>query len=748
VSISNTPPPHNLDAEQAVLGSADDNAVPLELGKRPQWVAWRVEVRKDKPTKVPVNPRTGANADTTDPDTWGTLDEALHCREEHQLDGVGFVVTDGDPYCGIDLDSCRDPVTGKIAPWAHDIIVALNSYSEITPSGRGVHVWGKGNLPPGRRKRGHIEMYDRSRFFTVTGQHLKGTPTTIEECGAEVAALHASVFGMNMNGDRSPLRTSNAGISASDTAIIERALQAKNGEKFRKLWHGDWNDYPSQSEADLALCGMLAFHAGDDIDRVDRLFRLSGLFRPKWDERHAADGSTYARITIARAITGRATSSPARQAPTPATSGRSGMQGDAEAAPLPASLAREAFHGLAGALTDTIAPHSEADPAAILTQMLVIFGNIVGRNPHFMVEDDRHGTNEFLVTVGSTGHGRKGVAFGRARRPFITVDPDWINGCVQGGLSSGEGLIAAVRDPVERQEPVKGRGHVTSCTTVIADPGVTDKRLLVVETEFAKLLRVMERDGNTLSETMRQGWDSTGILRVMTRTNPLKATGVHISLIGHVTRDELLRYLTSTEAANGFANRFVWLSTRRAQMLPEGGNLTDADLAPFVQRLQQAVDFGRSVGRMTRDAAARGIWRDVYPTLSAGAPGLLGAVTSRAEAHVLRFSLIYALLDLSDVVRAEHLMAALALWDHAAASARYLFGTSLGDPTADEILRALRKAPDGLTVTAIYDHFKRHRRKEEIDRALGVLLDQGLARPEHVETAGRPSTRWRAAPVA
>ncbi|MBU6429897.1 MAG: hypothetical protein KGR26_12865, partial [Cyanobacteria bacterium REEB65] len=361
----------------------------------------------------------------------------------------------------------------------------------------------------------------------------------------------------------------------------------------------------------------------------------------------------------------------------------------------PDPLSREALHGLAGDIVRTIEPHTEADPAALLFQFLVAFGNAAGRSAHFVAEADRHFTNAFVALVGTTSKGRKGTSWGHVRRLFDTVDPDWAQARILSGLSSGEGLIAAVCDPIERQEPVKKEGRVVGYETVVENQGVTDKRLLVIESEFASTLRVLAREGNTLSPVLRNAWDR-GDLATMTKT-PLRATGAHVSIISHVTKDELLRTLRGTETGNGFANRFVWVCARRSKCLPEGGRISEVDFAPLVLRLREALTFAASVGELRRDANARAAWGEVYPDLSEGKPGLLGAVTGRAEAQVMRFACLYALLDRCAEVKRQHLAAGLALWEYAEASARFIFGDSLGDPVADEILRSLRAAPEGLT---------------------------------------------------
>ena len=408
----------------------------------------------------------------------------------------------------------------------------------------------------------------------------------------------------------------------------------------------------------------------------------------------------------------------------------------------PAPLEDDALHGPAGKFVRAVEPHSEADIAALLGQFLVAFGSAVGSRPHFMAESDRHGVNLNAVFVGETAKGRKGTAWGHVRRGIVAADPEW-GDRIMAGLSSGEGLIWQVRDPIMRRDPIKEKGRVTGYEEVIADEGVKDKRLLVFEGEFASVLRVCARDGNTLSATIRNAWD-TGNLRIMTKNSPAKASGAHISVIGHITRVELLRYLEDTEAANGFGNRFLWFCVRRSKALPEGGRLADADLAPILDSVAGALHFARNTDEMRRDAEARQVWHSVYEKLSDGRPGLLGAMVARAEAQVMRIACIYALLDQSPVIRREHLLAALAVWDYAESSAEFIFGERMGDPVADRIIDAMLQMPAGMTRTEISDLFGRNRGASDIDRALRHLKSAGLAGCVQETTGGRPVERWAA----
>ena len=408
----------------------------------------------------------------------------------------------------------------------------------------------------------------------------------------------------------------------------------------------------------------------------------------------------------------------------------------AEAQPWPEPLASEAYHGIVGQIVRMIEPETEADPAAILFQLLVAVGNMLGDSPFARVEADRHPPRMFVVQVGRTSKGRKGTSWGRVRSVIEAVDPTWAKTRIASGLSSGEGVIYEVRDPVE-QEQTNKKGETE---TVIVDPGVTDKRLLLFEGEIAKALRSMERQGNTLSAVLRDAWDH-GDLRTLIKNNPNRATGAHISLIGHITDDELRRYLDRTEMANGLANRLIFVCVQRSKILPRGGRPIDWTGIQFRLNLILARAPAGEIGRTN---AAWEIWEEVYPALSSDRPGMLGAILGRAEAQVLRLALIYALLDGSAYIDTPHMLAALACWDYAEASARYIFGDTLGDPVADEILRALRERPEGMTRTDLMQHFARNLSSEQIGRALAVLARGNFAASMVEKATGRPTERWRA----
>jgi hypothetical protein len=218
-------------------------------------------------------------------------------------------------------------------------------------------------------------------------------------------------------------------------------------------------------------------------------------------------------------------------------------------APWPRPLAEEAFHGSAGEAVRAIEPHSEADPAAILLHFPVGVGVLIGPKIHARAGDALHPARLNGVVVGETSKGRKGSAARPVERALAEVDGTFAPARVLEGLSSGEGLIWQVRDPITKYERI-GRGPETKTELVEVDPGVADKRLLIIESEFASPLRTAQREGNTLSAVIRRAWDS-GDLRTLVKNSPAVATGAHVGIVGHVTRDELLREFAASKRKPG-----------------------------------------------------------------------------------------------------------------------------------------------------------------------------------------------------
>jgi hypothetical protein len=405
------------------------------------------------------------------------------------------------------------------------------------------------------------------------------------------------------------------------------------------------------------------------------------------------------------------------------------------AAPDFPTLAEEAFHGPVGEIVRVIEPHTESDPALLLISGLVYFGNAIGHGPHHVVEGTPHYSNFYALFVGSTSKARKGTGDGRVRQIFNVAAHDWCKFRIRsGGISSGEGLINEVRDPTAKM--VDGELEVI-------DEGVEDKRLLVVQSEFGGALEVLKRDGSMLSAVLRDGWDGRD-LGTLVKNRPVRATGPHISIIGHITKSELVYLMDQVSMANGFGNRFLFACVRRSKSLPFGGSLSLGEVTRLGTELGFAIERARQIEEVGWGTSGAEGWKSIYGELSGARPGLIGALTARAEAQVVRLATVYALWDGSTSIEPPHLMAAMAVQDFCEASVRYVFGEKIGNSTADTILAALKNAPDGLTRTEIRDLFNRNAQSGATATALQELQALGLATVSRRTATGRgrPTEVW------
>ena len=385
-------------------------------------------------------------------------------------------------------------------------------------------------------------------------------------------------------------------------------------------------------------------------------------------------------------------------------------------------LSDDALYGVAGDIVRKIAPVTEAHPASLLLQLLAGVGSIIGRGPHFMTGKDRQHCNLFVAIVGDSSRGRKGTSWGWVHHLLEQADPEWTRTRIKSGLQSGEGIVHELKDGEE---------------------GVaTDKRLFIMEGELAQALQTMSRSSSTLSATLRNAWDS-GFLNNMSKGDPATASNCHISLVGHITRTELRQLLTANDAGNGFANRILWGHSARTQKLPDGG---DVDLQEEGKILLDIVDKAKGLGAISRTSTARDYWHSIYPELTnEDVPGLWGKATSRAEAQVVRLSLLFCLLDIMPTskphhfqIGALHLKAAKAVWDYCFESARWALEDCRFSKDAQRIYEALQ---DGVkSKTQIQELFHNHITRSRLDAAIGELGEQ--VRVETQQTGGRTRTLY------
>jgi Protein of unknown function (DUF3987) len=382
-------------------------------------------------------------------------------------------------------------------------------------------------------------------------------------------------------------------------------------------------------------------------------------------------------------------------------------------------LPEAALYGLAGEVVRTIQPETEADPAALLLTFLTMYGAAVGRGPHAMADGAEHPARLFTVIVGKSAKARKGTSEKQIRRVFERADSRFTEERILNGFGSGEALVDAVDASL---------------------PGA-DTRLLVQEAEWARILSVCSRDGATLSPLLRQAWDGD-ILSVRSRgKGVVKAAGAHVCVLAHITVNELHAKLNDVDVANGYANRHLFGLARRAErLLPTGGHLDDAVLTNLGKKTTTALSRARKVGLMQRTPEAEALWARLYSEMADDdSDGLLGSITARDSAQVLRLSVVYALCDGSSLIGVSHVEAAWAVWSYCRASAAYIFGDSLGNPEADKLLAALHDAgPEGLSGRDIDRVFGGHLRKPAQDAVIATLVKRGLAATYTKDTGGRP----------
>jgi hypothetical protein len=370
----------------------------------------------------------------------------------------------------------------------------------------------------------------------------------------------------------------------------------------------------------------------------------------------------------------------------------------------PAPPAEEAFSTIAGSIVRAVEPHTEADPAGLLLSLLTIYGAVVGGARSF-----HQGTwqtpNLFAVLVGQTGVGRKGTAYSVIREVFDAALPGW-GSIIVPGLGSGEGLLTYLK----QGEP----------------------RALVLETEFARLLAAMSREGSTLSQMLRNAWDGNDLGRyVASAAASGKVSEHHVSVLGHVTDDELRRRLTSDDQANGFGNRILWAAVKRTKLVPFTQPIAGY-VSPFVGGLRMAVQYGLQAGTLRRTPEYETLWRTFYENQPPSI-GLSGNMTARAEPQVARLALVYALLDQAPAIDVGHLEAAMALWTYCRASVLYVFGDSTGDRDADALWAEIRAGgavywTDAKKLTGI-------RHAADMERATALLTRLGRIRVRQIMKA-------------
>jgi hypothetical protein len=418
--------------------------------------------------------------------------------------------------------------------------------------------------------------------------------------------------------------------------------------------------------------------------------------------------------------------------------------------PFPPPMRPEAFHGVLGQIAKIMTGHCESSPEVLLLHGIVIIGNIFGRSAYTYGGGPQLFPNEFAVFVGDTARARKGTARSMWEHLMALANPDWLEGCLCTQIQTGEGVVYQIRDERRGLPPGKRKKNEPPQEVVI-DQGVSDKRLLVVEEEFSHTLKMAQRSGNTLSETLRLAWDSPRSLKTSNKNSAIKATDPHVSLIGHTTRAELLATLKTVELSNGMANRVLWCAASRTGDMPGVEFLSWRHYPLLVDQLkeifrQRFANTDEPVS-FSKAAEAKSYWDQLYRKLnSEKRDTTVDSVLARDTSHILKLALIFAVADQVQKLQTDHLLAASAVVDFCQASTCWIFGQATTNKLANNILWALRQSPGGLTKSEIQKNVCFGKTpKTQLDRALSELIKNQLAQMtlEEAKSGARPE-RWRA----
>ncbi|HEX5474968.1 MAG TPA: DUF3987 domain-containing protein [Vicinamibacterales bacterium] len=699
------------------------DGIPDALKHERRWVIWRYELRQNakgesKWTKVPYTSTTpDREAASTRPATWSSFADALRAYQLGQGDGIGFVL--GDGFFGLDADDCRDPQTGRVDATTLDYYRTLNTYTEVSPSGKGLKAIGRGTKPGThcRVKRSAVEyeVYDSGRYFTVTGHGVDQFVATVEERSTELADVYHLLFPAEQpTGAAAPAAADGA---LPDDELLDRAKSAKNGTKFRALWDGDVTGYTSASEADMALCRMLAFWTGKDAAQMDRLFRRSGLLREKWDERHGGD--TYGALTIAKAI-----------AATTDTYGPpvTVLDPPDDHAPVDTPVPFALVTAPGSFVSDYInyaSSRTDAPKEAHELMAVGLLSALAGPTPRIPIATAVKGWRLSLWTsyiVNST-MGRKTTVLDIARDIAVSVLTEQ---AVVEWEGSPQGLIQRLQDR-------DGQASV------------------FLRDEYSGLLQQMNRGGHMagLQQTFIRAFDGLVLENIRTRKKN-KNTGEHEDDTDRVDNPYLVKLTASTwdsfvqrasidNVLDGFLARFIFVTgIAEPRRVPRDTDAIGAARNRLVQRAHAFADRARQINRVdASDAVLDAFWEleqdwqrraERCSRRDAARPAL-----QRLAEAVLKVAALLALdrdKELRPRIETPDFDAAAAMGARWLASTLRLIealGTSSFQKDCDALLDTIKQYPDGVLRSALYSRHRRHKVRE-FDEILTALEEQGWIR--------------------
>jgi hypothetical protein len=741
--------------------------VPQQLKEKNNWVLWKLASVNGKFTKVPYKLDFQNAAASTRPEDWSNYNSVAERIQQAggitSKQGIGRVVQKAERVIGVDMDGCRNPETGELSVWATSLIHAVHSYTEITPSQTGARIWLIGDLPANFDKvynldpavgfggKVKIEIYSDSRYFTMTGQSILDAPlTSFDQYEIlDVLSLVQAVRHKHPAPKKTKTASTTIGAVDDSTSTQIKKVGQFGTSKYDIFMRGtiqsespfvisDGNgelSYPSHSEADFAFATVLAYHHKGDRDKMSADFRASkNMYREKWDR---LEEPTFNKVLSSIDLTAEQTTSNILPLPTlperEITKEEMAAQ-DEEEYPV-YQLGEQVgptwddswMYGITGEIVRKAGKYCEAHPAGMYLDLLVSIGNIIGRHPHFKVGASKHFTNEFMIRVGNTSTARKGTGRDAINEPLQMIDGSWYTHRVMSGFGSGEAIVGLIADP--KQQSVRDTKSGSGFKPIVV-PGVDDKRLFIREGEAASIFQLAGKKESRADIILRDGWDGLPLKNIVKgKTDGISNSAMcmepHISISGDTTRDELRRRMPDGADQNGFGNRFLYTFVYRTKMCPNGG--PQLDWSDEALRLHKTILFARTVGYVPLSKAAHKMWSRMYVEIEnevGELPPLPQSMCARGVAHVRRLALIFALLDMKDVVDSEHLQAAKRLWDYCMNSARFIFSNESKEQA--QAINWMRLNPGAVTVRQITDKvFNRHRKVEWVKSQLDGLVVAG-----------------------
>ena len=622
--------------------------IPTELKVLQQWICWKTVIRKGKPTKVPIS-ITGNNASSTNPETWSTFENAKTFFETHEkIDGIGFVFSEKDPFCGIDLDQC---VTNNVInPTATKWIDKINSYTEFSPSNTGVHIIGMAKKPGARCRTGeldwckHVEIYDKDRFFTFTGNPANGK-LKVNKCQPQLTAFYNILFPPSNSNKTQQF------IALEDNAIIDKAMQAKNGMKFQALWQGDISGYVSASEADLALCVIIAFWTGNDYNRIDKIFRQSKLYRDKWLR------DNYREATINKAIelcsdTYTPSNKTSRNIPvTEKTKTRPPLPNlkniDKVSMPVfPAS----ACQGIVATYKKALAHATEAPDEFHFACLQNIIGLAAGRGSHLFSAYNPIRPNFYTCLIAPTGQARKTTSMNLA----LNLLPATECGIeVTQRLATPEGLLGIMKE----------RGHF-------------HPKVIATLSELATLMtKAKSQTGAGLIEVITEVFDFHRTYRHPTLSNPIVVEEPFLSILAGSTQSWLEKSLSDSEVLGGFSNRWIYFTGEPKAPIPIQDNVEEINEYQEVRNTILNLALNEPLGEIRMDANAEKLWNEAYISFynRKWKNETIASMVQRIPNYIHKTALVFAIAKFSRSITQEEMKPAIDLGNYFIQTIHYIF---------------------------------------------------------------------------